>query len=291
MKEFNMRLTHLHHCRGMSWKMIFYILKKDPQLKFMYNDATRRMMPQIFTTQDSLSNALQDLHSDRIQKQIRQYSPNGIRTITIFDEEYPRLLKETYQPPWVIYARGDIGLLNSGTHLAVVGSRQATEYGEKAIQYMFPKLIEKGIIIVSGLAAGIDAIAHKEAIKNKGKTIGVIAGGLFHIYPQANQKLAYEMMKNQLVISEYPPDTRPSRWQFPMRNRIISGISRGTLIIQAKSKSGSLITANYAVQEGRDVFAVPGNIFSPFSGGTNELIQQGAKLVKSAEDILEEFLY
>ncbi|WP_264737184.1 DNA-processing protein DprA [Cytobacillus firmus] len=291
MNEFKMRLTHLHHCRGMSWKMIFYILKKDPQLKCMYNDATRRMMPRIFTTQASLSNALQDLHSDRIQKQIRQYSPNGIRTITIFDEEYPRLLKETYQPPWVIYARGDIGLLNSGTHLAVVGSRQATEYGEKAIQYMLPKLIEKGVIIVSGLAAGIDAIAHKEAIKNKGKTIGVIAGGLFHIYPQANQKLAYEMMKNQLVISEYPPDTRPSRWQFPMRNRIISGISRGTLVIQAKSKSGSLITANYAVQEGRDVFAVPGNIFSPFSGGTNELIQQGAKLVKSAEDILEEFLY
>ncbi|MBX9972393.1 DNA-processing protein DprA [Cytobacillus firmus] len=290
MNEFNMRLTHLHHCRGMSWKMIYYILKKDPQLKCMYNDSTRRIMPRIFTTQDCLSNVLQDLHSDQIQEQIRQYSPNGIRIITMFDEEYPRLLKETYQPPWVIYARGDIGLLNSGTRLAVVGSRQATEYGEKAIQYMFPKLIEKGVIIVR-LAAGIDAIAHKEAIKNKGKTIGVIAGGLFHIYPQANQKIAYEMMKNQLVISEYPPDTRPSRWQFPMRNRIISGISRGTLIIQAKSKSGSLITANYAVQEGRDVFAVPGNIFSPFSGGTNELIQQGAKLVKSAEDILEEFLY
>lgn len=291
MKEFNMRLTHLHHCRGMSWKMIYYILKKDPELKFLYNDAPHRIIPQAITTKESLSNVLQDLHSDRIHEQIRQYSPNGIKAITIFDEEYPILLKETYQPPWVIYARGDSSLLNSRVHLAVVGSRQATEYGEKAIQSIFPKLIEQGIIIVSGLAAGIDAIAHKEAIKNKGKTIGVIAGGLFHIYPQANQKLAYEMMKNHLVISEYPPDTRPSRWQFPMRNRIISGISRGTLIIQAKSKSGSLITANYAVQEGREVFAVPGNIFSPFSGGTNELIQQGAKLVKSAEEILEEFPY
>ncbi|MEH6990713.1 DNA-processing protein DprA [Cytobacillus firmus] len=291
MNEFNMRLTHLHHCRGMSWKMIYYILKTDPELKFLYNDAPRRIMPQVIATQETLSNALQDLHSNRIQEQIRQYSPNGIKAITIFDEEYPVLLKETYQPPWVLYARGDTRLLNSGVHLAVVGSRQATDYGEKAIQSIFPKLIEQGVIIVSGLAAGIDAIAHKEAIKNKGKTIGVIAGGLFHIYPQANQKLACEMMKNHLVISEYPPDTRPSRWQFPMRNRIISGISRGTLIIQAKSKSGSLITANYAVQEGREVFAVPGNIFSPFSCGTNELIQQGAKLVKSAEEILEEFPY
>ncbi|KON89102.1 DNA processing protein DprA [Sporosarcina globispora] len=291
MNEFNMRLTHLHHCKGMSWKMIYNILKKDPHLKTLYNDAPHRIIPQVITTQDYHSTILQDLYSDRIQEKIRQYSPNGIRIITIFDEEYPILLKETYQPPWVIYARGDISLLNSRCHLGVVGSRQATDYGEKAIQYIFPKLIEKGVIIVSGLAAGIDAIAHKEAIKNKGKTIGVIAGGLFHIYPQANQKLAYEMMKNHLVISEYPPDTKPSRWQFPMRNRIISGISRGTLIIQAKNKSGSLITANYAVQEGREVFALPGNIFSPFSGGTNELIQQGAKLVKSAEDILEEFLY
>ncbi|KAF0820357.1 nucleotide-binding protein Smf [Bacillus sp. ZZV12-4809] len=291
MNEFNMRLTHLHHCRGMSWKMIYYILKNDPELKFLYNDAPYRIIPPVNSTKESLSNVFQDLHSDRIHEQIRQYSPNGIKAITIFDEEYPILLKETYQPPWVLYARGDTSLLNSRVHLAVVGSRQATEYGEKAIQSIFPKLIEQGIIIVSGLAAGIDAIAHKEAIKNKGKTIGVIAGGLFHIYPQANQKLAYEMMKNHLVISEYPPDTRPSRWQFPMRNRIISGICRGTLIIQAKSKSGSLITANYAVQEGREVFAVPGNIFSPFSVGTNELIQQGAKLVKSAEEILEEFAY
>ncbi|MCM3704210.1 DNA-processing protein DprA [Cytobacillus firmus] len=291
MKEFNMRLTHLHHCRGMSWKMIYNILKKDPELKFLYNDAPRQIIPQVMTAQDTHSNVLQDLHSDRILEQIRLYSQNGIRAITIFEKEYPILLKETYQPPWVLYARGDTSLLNSGTHLAVVGSRQATDYGEKAIQLIFPKLIEQGVIIVSGLAAGIDAIAHKEAIKNKGKTIGVIAGGLFHIYPQANQKLAYEMMKNHLVISEYPPYTRPSRWQFPMRNRIISGISKGTLIIQAKSKSGSLITANYAVQEGREVFAVPGNIFSPFSGGTNELIQQGAKLVKSAEEILEEFPY
>ncbi|GLB59362.1 DNA-processing protein DprA [Cytobacillus sp. NCCP-133] len=291
MEEFNMKLAHLHHCRGVSWKMILYILKKDPQLKSLYNTTFYHSGSPMFNNQVSLSDALRDLHSEQIHEQIRQYSPNGIRMITIFDDDYPALLKETYQPPWIIYAKGDVSLLKIEPHLAVVGSRQATEYGEKVIEFLFPKLIESGLIIVSGLAAGIDAIAHREAIKNGGKTIGVIAGGLFHIYPQANQKLAYEMMKNHLVISEYPPNTRPSRWQFPMRNRIISGISRGTLIIQAKSKSGSLITANYAVQEGRDVFAVPGNIFSAYSAGTNELIQHGAKLVKTAEDILAEFNY
>lgn len=291
MEDFNMRLAHLHHCKGVSWKMILSILKKDPELNSLFKDPLRFSNSQMFNSQDSFSTALNDLQSDRIQEQIRQYSPNGIQIITLFDEEYPMLLKETYQPPWVIYAKGDISLLKNRIPLAVVGSRQATEYGERAIEYLFPKLIQNDVVIVSGLAAGVDAIAHKEAIRNGGKTIGVIAGGLFHIYPQSNKKLAYEMMKNHLVISEYPPNTRPSRWQFPMRNRIISGISRGTLIIQAKSKSGSLITANYAVQEGREVFALPGSVFSAYSAGTNELIQQGAKLVKTAEDILEELVY
>src|SRR5437868_13811338 len=124
--------------------------------------------------------------------------------------------------------------------------------------------------------------------KFKYSTIAVIAGGLYHIYPKENMNLALEMMKKQLVLSEYPPDTKPERWHFPVRNRIISGLSFGTFIIEANRKSGSLITANYAVNEGRDVFALPGSIFNHFSNGTNELIQQGAKLITKAEDILEE---
>ncbi len=163
--------------------------------------------------------------------------------------------------------------------LAVVGSRQATPYGKNAIRLLFPELIENGVIIVSGLAKGIDALAHESAIKNDGKTIAVIAGGLYHIYPKENMNLALEMMKTQLVVSEYPPDTKPLKWHFPARNRIISGLSIGTFIIEAKRKSGSLITANYAVNEGREVFSLPGSIFNPYSIGTNDLIQQGAKLV------------
>jgi DNA processing protein len=228
------------------------------------------------------------LHPDIIHDQIRQYQTNEITVITILDKEYPPLLKEIYQPPWALFAKGDLSLLETVPKLAVVGSRQATQYGKNAIRLIFPGLIDKGVLIVSGLARGVDALAHEYAIKNGGNTIAVIAGGFYHIYPKENMNLALEMMKNQLVLSEYPPDTKPLRWHFPSRNRIISGLSKGTLIIEAKRKSGSLITANFAVNEGRDVFSLPGSIFNPYSIGANELIQQGAKLVTSAEDILEE---
>ncbi|KAB2337496.1 DNA-protecting protein DprA [Cytobacillus depressus] len=289
MDNFKLKLTLLHHCKGIGWKTIFRILKNDPELKKLYElNANDLSLRQSNTTTYSI---LQDLHSEHIHEQIRQYKLNGIKIITIFDQEYPKLLKETYQPPWILYAKGDLSLLNNHLHLAVVGSRQHTEYGENAINYFFPQLIEKKVVIVSGLASGIDTAAHQTAIRLDGKTIGVIAGGIYHIYPQMNKKLAIEMMKNHLIISENPPNTRPTRWQFPMRNRIISGICRGTFIVQAKSKSGSLITANYAVQEGREVFALPGNMFSPYSIGPNELIQQGAKLVNSPDDILEELIY
>ncbi|MBP2240114.1 DNA processing protein [Cytobacillus eiseniae] len=287
MNDFTMRLVHLHHCRGIGWNTIFQLLKADPELTSLYY----LKMNDLNLPKTSAIEAYNDLHSKQIYDQIQQYLINGIQMITIFDDRYPQLLKETYQPPWVLYAKGDLAILNEKIHLAVVGTRQYTEYGENAIKYLFPKLIENNIVIVSGLATGIDTIAHEVAMMNKGKTIGVIAGGFHYIYPQANKRLAEEMMNNHLLLSEYPPNTKPQKWQFPMRNRIISGISKGTLVIQAKRKSGSLITANFAVQEGREVFALPGTIFSEHSKGTNELIQQGAKLVNSPEDIMEELIY
>lgn len=286
MNDFNVRLAHLQQCRGAGWKTIFYILKEDPELTSLYHLSEKHLNK--FLSPSNLISLLEDLHSHSILDEIRHYKQNNVQLITIFDEDYPYLLKEIYQPPWLLYGKGDRSLLSHNPKLAVVGSRQATEYGKKAIEWLFPKLIEKDVLVVSGLAAGIDTYVHESAIKLKGKTIGVIAGGIYHIYPKSNQLLALEMMRNHLVISEYPPNTKPSRWQFPMRNRIISGMSKGTFIIEAKKKSGSLITANYAVQEGREVFALPGHIFSHFSVGTNELIQQGAKLVKTHDDIIEE---
>lgn len=290
MDNFKRRLIHLHHCRGIGWKTLLNMLKVDPELKRLYTLSLNDLILHNTNTATA-SSILHDLHSDFIPAQINQYQLNGISMITIFDDAYPELLKEIYQPPWVLYVKGDLSLLKNKLHLAVVGSRQFNQYGEDAIQRFFPKLIENKIVIVSGLAAGIDKLAHEKAIQLGGKTIGVIAGGLYNIYPEANKDLAFEMMKNHLIISEYPPISRPMKWQFPMRNRIISGICKGTFIVQAKIKSGSLITANFAVQEGREVFALPGNIYSPYSAGTNELIQQGAKLVKTPEDIMEEMVY
>jgi DNA processing protein len=287
MNEFKQRLVHLHHCQGVSWNIIFTILKKDPQLQSLYDSRIRNHIPS-----PAVANTIQhDLQSKKIINTIYGYEQLGIHTLTIFDREYPPMLRETFKPPWVLYTKGDLSLLSMKRRLAVVGSRQATVYGRKSIELLFPKLIEQKLVIVSGLAAGIDASAHHTAIKLGGRTVGVIAGGFHYLYPKENEKLAHEMMRRHLVISEYPPNIKPQKWHFPMRNRIIAGISHGTLIVEAKKSSGSLITANYAVHEGREVFAVPGHILNPGSVGTNELIQQGAKLVLSAQDILEEFSY
>ncbi|MEH7254653.1 DNA-processing protein DprA [Neobacillus niacini] len=277
MDEFREKLIGLLHYPGISWKTVLRCMKMDSNFPSSTNTLKTSVLPSLTAVQTEI-----------ITKQIHQYEKKDIHVITIFDENYPSLLKEIYQPPWAIFVKGNRTLLEKQPKLAVVGSRQATQYGKNAICLMFPQLVEKGVVIVSGLATGIDTLAHVHAIKNGGNTIAVIAGGFNHIYPKENTELAGEMMKTQLVISEYPPDTKPLRWHFPARNRIISGISNGIFIIEAKRKSGSLITANYAVHEGREVFSLPGSIFNPNSLGTNDLIQQGAKLVMRSEDILEE---
>ena len=274
------KLIHLVHTNT-SWKAIYSILKASTAIS--NNEAAK------YSSNNSHADRpIKDHQFLSIDKLLNDYTAQNIHLITIFDDDYPSRLKTIYQPPWILFAKGDLALLKNRKSLAVVGSRNVTTYGIGAIDYLFPSLIERNIQIVSGLAKGIDAHAHKAAIKMGGKTIGVIAGGFHNLYPKENVKLAEYMMEKQLVLSEYPPATMPAKWQFPMRNRIISGLSKGTLVIEARKKSGSLITADFALNEGRDVFAVPGSILTPDSDGVHYLIQQGAKLVKSSEDILEE---
>jgi len=290
MDDFKEKLIALLHLPDITWNKVYQLLKQDPLLE-NFNPLQNHIEQLHMFSSDknsSLRSTNISFYPEILHKQIHSYKDKEIHTITFFDQEYPSYLKEIYQPPWVLFARGDITLLQGEPKLAVVGSRQATQYGKNAIRLIFPELIAGGVVIVSGLAKGIDALAHEYAMKNGGKTIAVIAGGLYHIYPKENVSLADEMFKTQLVLSEYPPDTKPQKWHFPARNRIISGLAKGTFIVEAKRKSGSLITANYAVNEGRDVFSLPGSIFNPYSMGANGLIQQGAKLVTKAEDILEE---
>jgi DNA processing protein len=275
------KLIQLVHSRNASWKAIYSALKATTALTEPKTAKYSSINPQA-------QQLIREHQSIPIDNLLNDYASKNIHLITFFDDDYPMELKTIYQPPWILFARGDLSLLRNTKSLAVVGSRNASSYGIEAIEYLFPSLIGKNIQIVSGLAKGIDAHAHKTAIKLGGKTIGVIAGGFYNLYPKENIKLAEYMMEKHLVLSEYPPVTMPAKWQFPMRNRIISGLSQGTLVIEARKKSGSLITADFALNEGRDVFAVPGSILTPDSDGVHYLIQQGAKLVKSSEDILEE---
>ncbi len=214
-----------------------------------------------------------------------------IQKIGIDSKKYPRLLKQIPDPPKLLYCRGNISLFNNFC-FGVVGTRKLTVYGKEAAQLIVSGLIKVGYTIVSGLAIGIDSVAHEATLKNNGKTIAVLGTGVDDktIYPQSNLGLARRILKQEgLIISEYKPGSTAHEGSFPQRNRIISGLSKGVLIVEADQKSGSLITARLAGEQGRDVFAIPGSIFSSKSIGPHILIKKGAKMVTTAQDIIEEY--
>lgn len=212
-----------------------------------------------------------------------------MKKILFSQQEYPQLLKEIYNPPKTIYCQGNL-LPQEKYPLAVVGTRKMSAYGRRVTEFLVKELVQQGITIISGLALGIDTVAHQTTLKEKGKTIAVCGNGLNNIYPFKNKGLAEKIIKSGgAVISEYSPETRPSKWTFPARNRIISGLSLGTLVIEAPEKSGALITARFALDQGREVFAVPGSIYQENSQGCHKLIKMGAKPVTCPEDILQSF--
>jgi len=211
---------------------------------------------------------------------------NQHQFISILDEDYPRELAQIHNPPVVLFYRGNKKLLQT-LMLGIVGSRDASALGIKSIQTIVSPLCQL-FTFVSGLATGIDGAAHKLVLRNQGKTIGVIGSGLDVFYPKHHKELQEYMAENQLVLSEYPNGTSPRKHHFPERNRIIAGLSLGTIVIEAKERSGSLITCERAMENGREVFAVPGEIISGRFEGCHKLIQQGAKCTTNAQDILEE---
>jgi DNA processing protein len=210
------------------------------------------------------------------------------RVVVLGDEAYPPLLREIIDPPLALHYRGDLSLLLRPA-VAIVGSRRASPYGVNAASQLAREIAGAGIVIVSGGARGIDAAAHHAALEARGATIAVLGTGIDVVYPKANRGLFRCIEERGLIVSEFPPGTPPKPENFPMRNRVISGLARGTVVVEATTRSGSLITARMAVEQGRDVFAVPGPVFSAKSEGTHRLIQSGAKLVHDANDILEEF--
>jgi len=223
-------------------------------------------------------------------EEVEKLQRENINVITSEDADYPRLLKETYSPPFILYYKGDLKNLHESA-IAVVGTRKITNYGKQVTPEIVSQLIREGILVISGLALGIDALAHLTCVKNQKPTVAVLGSGLDkqNIYPSINRALANEILENNgLIISEFPVGMMPLKHNFPARNRIISGLALGTLIIEAGESSGALITAKFALEQNREVFAIPGQIGHPLSIGTNNLIKRGAKLVMSAEDIFEE---
>lgn len=209
-----------------------------------------------------------------------------IRVLVRDDEEYPPILREIARPPLVLFARGNP--IPGTERIAIVGARAATQYGKRVAEEIAMGIAAQSVTVVSGAAQGIDSAAHKGALR-AGRTVAVLGCGVDVAYPRFNAKLLDEIAESGVVLSEYPPGTQPFPAFFPQRNRIISGLSRGTLVVEAAERSGSLITAELALSEGRDVFAVPGSIYSDLSRGCHRLIQQGAKLAASAADILSEY--
>ncbi|ASS93242.1 DNA-processing protein DprA [Peribacillus simplex] len=283
------RLIHLHHCRGAGWKTIQTIMSKDPSLSSLFTTNYVEWAKILPIPSNKLSLFYKDLHSLNTIDKLKKYEDTQIHCLTIFDDEYPFLMKQIFDPPWVLYLRGDKKLLTRKNTLGVVGTRKPTSYGLEALKTILLPLVKKKFVIISGVAAGIDAESHKIALKEGGDTIGVLGGGLLQIYPKSNVTLAEEIINKGLLISETPPEMRAEPWMFPLRNRIISGLSQGVFVVEAKERSGSLITAQAALEHGREVFALPGNVTSPESQGTNQLIQDGAKLVLSSRQIEEEF--
>jgi len=225
-------------------------------------------------------------NSGLLARELDLTAKHGVTVMTVLDERYPALLKEIAQPPPVLYVKGQNDVL-SGFALAVVGSRHASNYGINTACELARRMAAAGAIIVSGLARGIDTAAHTGALAYR--TVAVLGSGFLNVYPLENRRLADMIARNGAVVSEFPMNTKPLGENFPRRDRIISGLSRGVVVVEAARKSGSLITAGFALEQNREVFAVPGRVNDLVCDGTNLLIQQGAKLVRNEKDILTEF--
>jgi DNA processing protein len=221
-----------------------------------------------------------------LEKYMARMAEKGIQILTWEDELYPGRLKEIDQPPPVLYLRGAITTEDAWT-VAVVGTRRVSAYGRQVTEELATFLANNGVTVVSGLARGVDAIAHQFALKAGGRTIAVFGCGIDRIYPPEHTQLAEKMIASGAILSDYAPGTPPDAANFPPRNRIISGLSMATVVVEAGETSGALITAQFAIDQGRDVFAVPGNILAPQSKGTNRLIAQGAHPMLSARDLLD----
>lgn len=280
-------LAGLDACPGLGWKKIKQIISYDDKweyaMGFCISDWQKRGISL------KLANSIMKvLNENWLTEYIHVMQKKKIQIIPYFDEQYPPLLKEMDTPPWMLYAIGNVSLL-SKMSISIVGTRNPTNYGRKVSEMLVKGLCEADVTVVSGLAKGIDGICHQSALNSGGGTIAVLGTAIDVVYPREHARLYEQISKSGLIVSQYPIGTSSHPGLFPQRNKIIAGLARGTVVVEADVKSGSLITADRALEYNRDVFAVPGPITSPKSRGCLDLLKQGAKIVTCASDILEEY--
>ncbi|MFD1888394.1 DNA-processing protein DprA [Paenibacillus wenxiniae] len=280
-------LIGLHEASGIGWKRMYAILQQHVDLRELptWNAGRWRSLGMPEKVAQTLP---YELSETVIRQKLSRYTSLGIEIITIMDDTYPLLMKEIVQPPWVLYLRGRHQLLHSFC-IGMVGTRVPTAYGRRVAELLVQGLTDRGITIVSGLARGIDSACHEATLQANGQTIAVLGTGVDVIYPLENRLLYERICDCGLILSEYPLGTRPSPGTFPQRNRIIAGLSHGSIVVEADERSGSLITTDFAMESNRDVFAVPGPITSPKSKGTLSLLKQGAIMVTCVDDIMNEY--
>jgi DNA processing protein len=292
--QFQKIILHLSLIDGVGEALLFKLIERLGQNRllevynFFISDFVAQGIPEQIA--QNLVHGLKD--QQLLDQELLLMQQFEVQFVTLLCPEYPKLLKEIHVPPVILYFQGDINLFAHEKTIACVGARKAHRYVHEALSFIVVPMMHDGWIVVSGGAQGADTYAHQISLEQKVPTIVVVGSGLCHVYPPQNKKLFEQVVASGgLIVSSFPMQTNPDPWNFPKRNRLISGLSRGCLVLQAAAKSGALITAESALQQGREVFALPGSVFDELSVGCHSLIQQGAKLVTCSQDILDEFGY
>lgn len=288
MEKLTENLLAFHYVHPVSLKQLAPLLKEDASLEQIPYITPKKLAALLKITEKKSEKIMKEYEQVRQTDFGQYYASRQIDVIPFYSSHYPLNLLDVYDPPAVLYCKGNLAILQKPKKLAIVGSRESTNYSQKCLDIILPELIAHDIVIVSGLAIGADQMAHTTTMKLGGSTIAVLGNGLDYSYPRVHEKLQKFMEQHQLVISEYPPYISPKKWQFPMRNRLISALSDAILVTEAAEKSGTMSTVDYGLNHGRNIFSLPGTIFSPLSQGPHRLIRLGATLIWNGKQIIEE---
>ena len=271
------RLLALHYLFPVPKNRLNTLYELDPTLEKFPNYSTDYLAIVLNISTDKAHNLKEQLLKSSSMPYEKLYEQHEITPIPFTSSLYPKSLLDLIDPPAVLYAKGNLSILDKKYKIAIIGSRKASSYSKKALALIVPPLVENEMVIVSGLAKGADTMAHKATIAYGGATIAVLGHGFFHLYPKENASLAAEISSNHLLLTEYPPYVTPERWTFPMRNRIISGLSDCVVVTEAANRSGTMSTVEHALDHGKEIYAVPGSVTSSLSEGPNRLIDEGAQ--------------